>query len=101
MPQCFIDAVNAAVGPDHHLALGDGEEDYFSWAPCQCCGSTLGGNRYLLNLIPNSGPINDDTIIPLNVCVDCLDFHANGTEPEIWCESCAECSGPVHQHSQF
>jgi hypothetical protein len=38
--------------PDRYLALGhiDAEEE-FSWRPCECCGSTLGGRRNEIILI--------------------------------------------------
>lgn len=26
-------------------------EDWFSWSPCECCGSTLGGNRNRLAVL--------------------------------------------------
>jgi hypothetical protein len=34
--------------PDHHLCVAGDEnsEEYFSWSPCEVCGSRLGGNRY-------------------------------------------------------
>lgn len=28
------------------LVLDDQEPDLFSWGPCECCGSTVGGARY-------------------------------------------------------
>ncbi len=33
------------------LCVGDDAEDEFSWRPCECCGSTLGGRRNQLILM--------------------------------------------------
>jgi hypothetical protein len=54
-------------------------EDYeasFSWAQCDTCGSTLGGDRY-----PAHGII-DGNIYHFEVCVDCVMYMANGEVPE-------------------
>ena len=56
------------------------DEGGFSWSACDSCGSTYGGDRYDAH-----GFIEDDnSVIHLSICVDCLCFHANGDEPEIW-----------------
>ena len=55
-------------------------EPSFSWAPCECCGSSLGGDRY-----PAHGIDPDDangSVVHLDVCADCLMYLANGDEPE-------------------
>lgn len=30
---------------------GDSVDDWFSWSPCECCGSRLGGNRNRLAVL--------------------------------------------------
>lgn len=64
----------------------DGDEDhscesYFSSAQCDSCGSNLAGDR-----LPASGLIRDAKeelqIVPMEICVDCVMFHANGELPE-------------------
>lgn len=45
----------------------------FSWRPCECCGSTLGGERY-----PAHGVAKDDTVIHFDICTDCLFYLAYG-----------------------
>lgn len=42
------------------------EEPSFSWSSCDCCGSTLGGDRY-----PAHGWLGK-TLVHLDVCTDCL-----------------------------
>lgn len=50
---------------DHERELA--EEPSFSWSSCDCCGSTLGGDRH-----PAHGYDKDDNLIHLNVCADCF-----------------------------
>lgn len=54
------------------------EEPCFSWAPCDSCGSTFGGNRHPAHCLWG-GEVDH-----LDVCEDCLHYHANGDEPEEW-----------------
>lgn len=42
-------------------------EPHFSWRRCECCGSTLGGNRHYAH-----GRDKDGRLIHLGVCEDCL-----------------------------
>jgi len=53
------------------------DEGHFSWGRCECCGSRLGGNRYAAH-----GIDQDDNLVHLEVCVDCLQYIANGDEPD-------------------
>ena len=55
------------------------EEGYFSWSPCELCGSTLGGDRETLEVENFS-----NNTLTLDVCVDCVMYVANGDEPEDW-----------------
>lgn len=43
------------------------EEAHFSYSACDCCGSTLGGDRH-----PAHGRDKDNQIVHFSVCVDCL-----------------------------
>ena len=53
------------------------EEPWFSWHACECCGSSLGGDRYEAH-----GLDADNEIVHFEVCVDCLLYLANGDLPE-------------------
>ena len=53
------------------------DEGSFSWSACDCCGSSLGGDRHAAH-----GCLDDGTILHMEVCVDCLAYLANGDEPE-------------------
>ena len=65
----------------------DGDEDHqceasFSWAQCDSCGSTLGGDR-----LPAFGIWHDEDgyhDIEMSICSDCAMYHANGELPERW-----------------
>jgi len=52
-------------------------EPYFSWSSCDTCNSTLGGNREDAH-----GYLNNDTLIHLSICTDCVVYLANGELPE-------------------
>jgi hypothetical protein len=45
--------IQAEIGaPSGRLACGDSDkDDEFSWRPCECCGSPLGGSRHHLVLL--------------------------------------------------
>jgi len=55
------------------------DEGGFSWHHCDCCGSSLGGNRYAAH-----GFDKNKEVVHLEICEDCLIFLANGDEPEKW-----------------
>jgi hypothetical protein len=48
----------------------------FSWSPCECCGTALGGNRNEMEGVKASGGSNGHTY---DVCDDCLYYQAYGT----------------------
>ena len=68
---------HAGGDPDHQC------EEYFSRAQCDSCGSTLGGNR-----MPATAVYTDSDgqlqVIDLEICVDCVMYHANGELPDDW-----------------
>jgi hypothetical protein len=51
--------------------LDEAGEPGFSWSPCECCGSLLGGDRH-----PAHGVSEKHGILHLGVCTDCL-FYVN------------------------
>ncbi len=65
-------------------ALYQVDEPSFSWSQCDSCGSTFGGDRYSAHGIPLDFKPGDDSIIHMEICVDCLCAWANGDEPEQW-----------------
>lgn len=79
------------------------DEGSFSYSECDSCGSTFGGDRFNAHAInreafgPNAKKPND--IYHIDICADCLMFHANGDEPEDWeqsptAECVSDCSDP-------
>jgi hypothetical protein len=52
----------------------------FSWHDCDLCGSRLGGDRYAAH-----GQYKGEWY-HLDICVDCLQYTANGTLPKCACE---------------
>ncbi|MFW6083743.1 MAG: hypothetical protein ACODAA_00845 [Gemmatimonadota bacterium] len=84
-------APGAAPGCDRCLDLPEGasaeepgddwcdlaSEPSFSWSSCDSCGSTLGGDRY-----PAHGIDDEGRVYHLDICTDCVMFHANGDEPD-------------------
>lgn len=62
---------------DHsHDSNGDYEpEPYFSWHACDCCGSTLGGDREdCIGYNPTTKQIQGN----YSVCVDCIYYNEYG-----------------------
>jgi len=50
-PDLLVD-IRARLGADMAHLCYDGEEQIdFSWRPCQCCGSPLGGSRETLAVL--------------------------------------------------
>ena len=51
---------------------GDARDPHFSWSPCDCCGSPLGGDRFECEvLIVLDGKLHQED--NCNACPDCLD----------------------------
>lgn len=77
-----------ADGADLEAAqeIMENDEGSFSWSQCQSCNSRLGGDRHTAHAIHNEafGPDakRPDDIVHIDICTDCLMFHANGEEPE-------------------
>ena len=60
---------------DWHDIVSEGAA--FSRAQCDSCGSGMAGARY-----PAHALDVDNRIVHLDICTDCIQYHANGTEPE-------------------
>ena len=65
----FVSGGKCTSCPEYTEWEDDGS---FSWGSCDCCDSTLGGDRYIAH------GIIDGDLIHLNVCIDCLLYIANG-----------------------
>ena len=63
------------------VADEDPAEPYFSWRACECCGSSLGGDREDCN---GYNPKTKEIQGPYSVCTDCLLYITNGDDPELW-----------------
>lgn len=72
--ECGLPDVDSMDSAEYESA---DQGDEFSTVSCDSCGSDLAGSRH-----PAHGFTADDTLIHLDVCVDCLMFHANGELPE-------------------
>lgn len=76
------------IDSDDYKALQAYDEGSFSWHECDSCSSTFGGNRFNAHAIhkeafgPEAKRPND--VHHVDICVDCLMFHANGNVPEEW-----------------
>ena len=62
------------------------DEGSFSHAACDTCGSKLGGNRYAAHAYIMLDGKSDLDVGPyhFDICVDCLQYFANGTLPASW-----------------
>lgn len=56
-------------------AVGDNPEPFFSWRPCQCCGDSLGGNRYECN---GYNGVTKEIETFDSICGDCVYYAAYG-----------------------
>lgn len=60
-------------------------EASFSWSSCDSCGSHLGGDRHPAHAWDaDADPAREGVagLYHLEVCTDCVFFHAYGDEPE-------------------
>ena len=67
---------------DETLQLYD--EGNFSWSECDSCDQ-LGGSRYPAHAIKRASfghPEQPGDIYHIEICTDCVLFHANGDEPK-------------------
>ena len=55
------------------------DEASFSWRSCGVCGSKLAGDRFVWHAQLDGNLVHFD-----DACVDCVQYIANGEEPENW-----------------
>lgn len=79
MTQEFLNAITKRGNDD---LTYDGEELGFSDSGCDCCGSQLSGDRYRATKLTAGNDVRDYW-----VCVDCINYIANGETPETWIRS--------------
>lgn len=81
----FTEAVKRGLEGFTHESVGpcpgcpeehEDEEGHFSWTSCDVCDSGLAGDRFAAHARDAEG-----NIIHLEICVDCLQYIANGEEP--------------------
>ena len=52
---------------------GEPIDPFFSWLPCECCGDTLGGDRYEAYAFVKWGKgLKKHTKKTLSICPDCI-----------------------------
>lgn len=56
-------------------AIDNEPEPYFSWQPCDCCGSPLGGDREECH---GYNPTTKEIQGPYQVCTDCIYYNEYG-----------------------
>lgn len=68
-----VDAFFVDEGID--ILTTDDEEGFFSWSPCDCCKTPLGGTRYVaMGAKAGIGPNSCE----YNICEDCLYYASYG-----------------------
>lgn len=73
-PECHSSFTDSGYCPKGHGHRELFDEPYFSWSPCECCGSSLGGNRQkAFGFHPkNSG------IFEYSICENCVYYAEYG-----------------------
>ena len=65
--------------PDCGMDFDLMNEPSFSWSSCDCCGSSLGGDKYkAMGLIKNRSPRRKNNWIEYSICVDCMYYIEYG-----------------------
>ena len=57
-------------------------EPSFSNRTCDSCGTYLAGDRHPAHGFLEGAPVVGGEIVHLDICTDCVMFHANGDLPE-------------------
>jgi hypothetical protein len=93
----YSDGLHISVGcrGEHCEHAEEGESEHyceasFSNRQCDSCGSTLAGDRSPATGWPIGEPFTTDNLIELDICTDCVLFHANGEVPEDWWRTAAD-----------
>lgn len=66
----------------------EGQTD-FTWSPCECCGSSLGGTRYWAHgfVTLDNGK---EVLCHFELCYDCFAYFAWDEEPTRECRQCRQ-----------
>lgn len=56
------------------FSLAIDSDPHFSWKPCECCGSSLGGNRYDVDYFSEL----TDSVESATICGNCLYYSCYG-----------------------
>jgi hypothetical protein len=65
--------VNEFVKREELVFINVEYDKHFSWLPCDCCKSTLGGDRYTVRACQDV----DSTALIFDVCTECMEALAN------------------------
>lgn len=66
---------------EQEILCRDADSSWFSWHPCESCGSSLGGDRHPAHSLSDPPGTENNRILHWSICSDCLFYHANGDEP--------------------
>jgi len=79
----------------HYDNDGDARDAFFSWRPCECCGSHLGGDRETYSFAPEQGePFDAD------ICVDCVYYLAYGVLDDMTMLDIERSEQPANESAQ-
>lgn len=75
--------------------INSSQKTEFTWSPCECCGSGLGGSRYWAHgfITYDDGT---EQLVHFELCYDCFAFLAWGEEPR---RTCMGCHGEFPKHT--
>jgi len=76
---CHCEDCVSAFGTSDQSEMID--EGGFSYSDCECCGSSLGGDRYAAHSF-SSLDVEYALLIHWDICIDCRDYLANGELPQ-------------------
>lgn len=73
------DALRCMANPEEEMPE---IEPYFSWRPCECCGTNFGGNREDVIAWPKDidfkAPGHEERLLEFSVCEDCVYYNEYG-----------------------
>lgn len=65
------------VLPGCHGPVNSDFEPFFSWRPCECCGSRLGGNREEWQFAHGDNFASSSNF-EAEICTDCIHYLSSG-----------------------
>lgn len=74
---------HGCYGPKYQEERGEPWEPFFSWSPCECCQSSLGGNRETYMFVTHwDGPLphtpGERETFEADICTDCVYYLTYG-----------------------